>query len=1007
MKKILLLLSIVFTIFLTKEAKATHYAGGELIYEWIADSTFKFTAIMYRSCAYPSGTGGNNQSAAFGSTVTMCWLNTNNTAQFGSIILDSVAMFTSLPVSTGCPGTITQCTDLTSTIPGYEEWHYDGVLTLAGPSNLYRFWLSGLCCRNGGITNLVNPGGAGFHIEATLNWNAIRNTPNPTNSSPVFTAKPTPYICVNQLYSYNNQGIDVNGDSLVYTSVDPQTSGGSCQAPANGAVGYVFATPAYNPSNNPFDCNSTFAVNANSGTMQVIPASTGQVVVSVRCDEWRNGVVIGSMMRDIQINILPCTIANPVNNLQLNTVSNLSYNGMTGNYDGCVDSTISFCTLITGAVDTAALSVTTNAGVGTVLPGATVNMIGYGTDSVYVCITWTPTLNDTSLNIVTINYHDTACIYSNVSAVISFSLPIYIFPQTEAFGDTVVCANTPVQLSAIGGSVFNWDALPGGSGNASLSCTNCNNPIATPSVTTSYVLSSNLNTVCADSVDTVTIFVLPLPAVNPIPDDTLCSNGVYQINGTVSTPGNYSYTWAPAVPYLSSTTIPNPIITNPSQAGGQPSFTQTFTLTVSPIGFNSCSAKDTVTFTVLQGIDILNSDTIVCFGDLVNILTFGSPLYTYAWNPTIYLNNGTIKNPIVTPLVNTAYTLTASFAGCPDTTNAINIGVQPIPITNAGLDRLICAGDTLRMNGTVAPFNADPNFYTNTWKPAFDLSNANDLNAIFTGTATTTFTLNTVTSKGCKDSDLVVITVVPDDFINVGSNKVICPNETVTINASGAISYVWQPGIWLSDSLKAITQASPLSSETFTVIGTDINGCKDTASVYVFVAPEAILNAGPDVTLYPGETAYLNAVGNCSNFIWTPSFGLSSTSIQDPVATPSTTTQYVVNGTTEYGCATSDTVTVTRLNEGNIATPNAFTPGNGSGSNDVFKVDKNGIAKLNYLRIFNRWGELLFETTDINKGWDGSFKGKAQPMGTYMYTVDAQTISGKKYSKTGNVTLIR
>jgi gliding motility-associated-like protein len=1005
MKKFLFSICILFALFVSNNAKATHYAGGELMYEWISDSTFKFITILYRSCAYPGGGGGNNQSATFGPTVNMCWLNTTSGAS-GTLVLDSVGGASNLPVTTGCPGAVTQCTDLTSIIPGYEEWRYENIMTLVGPSNLYRFFLSGLCCRNGGITNLLNPGGAGFHIEATMNWNAVR-TAIACNSSPQFTAKPTPYICVNQPYSYNNQGVDINGDSLVYTSIDPQTNGGTCAVPGNSNVGYVAATPPYNPSNNPFDCGSSFAVNANTGVMQVTPASTGQVVISIRCDEWRNGVLIGSMMRDIQINILPCVIANPVSSIQSSSVSNLSYNGVTGNYDGCPDSTMSFCVLITGSIDTSNLAVNTNAGVGTVLPGSTVNILGYGTDSVYVCITWTPTIFDTSLNIVTINYHDTSCIYSAVSAVISLSIPIYIFPSTLAFGDTAICAGEQTPLLAVGGSQFTWSALPGGSSNASLSCTNCANPMASPTVTTTYVVASNLSSVCADNLDTVLVTVLPIPIVNPISDDTLCSNGSYQLNATTSTPGMFNYTWAPVSPFFNSSIIPNPIITNPTQAGGAPTFSQTYTVTISPVGFASCSAKDTVTFFVLQGFNILNNDTTVCFGDLVNILTFGSTIYDYSWNPTTYLNNGSIKNPIITPLTNTQYTLTATFPGCPDASETINIGVEPIPITNAGPDRLICSGDTLHMAATVTPLNANPNFYTNTWKPAFDLNSISALDATFDGINTTTFTLVTVTSKGCKDSDIMVITVVPHDFLNIAGDKIICPNDTTTLTASGGINYAWQPGMWVSDNLKNIVQAFPVSSQIYTVITSDINGCKDTATIDIFVAAQGLMDAGEDVILYPGETAYLNANGNCSYFTWTPSFGLTNTTIPDPTANPGTTTQYIVSGSTEYGCLATDTIIVTRINEGNINTPNAFTPGNGNNTNDLFKVDKNGIATLNYFRIYNRWGELMYESTDINAGWDGKFHGVPQPMGTYIYMIDAKTLSGKKYTKNGNVTLLR
>ena len=85
--------------------------------------------------------------------------------------------------------------------------------------------------------------------------------------------------------------------------------------------------------------------------------------------------------------------------------------------------------------------------------------------------------------------------------------------------------------------------------------------------------------------------------------------------------------------------------------------------------------------------------------------------------------------------------------------------------------------------------------------------------------------------------------------------------------------------------------------------------------------------------------------------------------------------------------------------------PNAFTPGNGV--NTQFKIIKRGIATLNYFRVFNRWGQMIFETTDIDHGWDGTYKAAPQPQDVYIYTVEAVTSTGKIFTKQGNITLLR
>lgn len=87
--------------------------------------------------------------------------------------------------------------------------------------------------------------------------------------------------------------------------------------------------------------------------------------------------------------------------------------------------------------------------------------------------------------------------------------------------------------------------------------------------------------------------------------------------------------------------------------------------------------------------------------------------------------------------------------------------------------------------------------------------------------------------------------------------------------------------------------------------------------------------------------------------------------------------------------------------------PNAFSPGSGTGINDELHIIVKGMATLNYFRIWNRWGQLIFESTDINQGWDGRFKGVPQPLGTYVYLIDATSSTGKKFYKQGNITLLR
>jgi gliding motility-associated-like protein len=204
--------------------------------------------------------------------------------------------------------------------------------------------------------------------------------------------------------------------------------------------------------------------------------------------------------------------------------------------------------------------------------------------------------------------------------------------------------------------------------------------------------------------------------------------------------------------------------------------------------------------------------------------------------------------------------------------------------------------------------------------------------------------------------------------------------------------------------------SNPTSSINYTVYVKDTSGCADTLTTSIVVHSDAVLDLGSDITIYPGDTVQMSPSGNCLYFQWFPPMGLSQSNISNPTASPTVNTKYYVTGTTEHGCVATDSINIFVETETALAVPNAFTPGN-SGGNNTLKVIRRGTAELKSFRIYNRWGTLVFESNDINKGWDGKYKGEPQPMGVYMYMVEAVGASsqagGNKFYKQGNVTLIR
>jgi gliding motility-associated-like protein len=173
----------------------------------------------------------------------------------------------------------------------------------------------------------------------------------------------------------------------------------------------------------------------------------------------------------------------------------------------------------------------------------------------------------------------------------------------------------------------------------------------------------------------------------------------------------------------------------------------------------------------------------------------------------------------------------------------------------------------------------------------------------------------------------------------------------------------------------------------------------------VNVNPNGIMYLGDSVTIHPGESYQIPARSNCNQFSWKPTYGVNDTNSSNPTVTPEVNTKYIVKGTTPEGCVVYDSISI-RVDPGTIINvPNAFTPG--TGVNNKLFIVKKGLATINSFRIYNRWGVTVFETRDINSGWDGTFNGAMQPFGVYVYDLEAVTEAGKIITKRGNVTLIR
>jgi gliding motility-associated-like protein len=344
--------------------------------------------------------------------------------------------------------------------------------------------------------------------------------------------------------------------------------------------------------------------------------------------------------------------------------------------------------------------------------------------------------------------------------------------------------------------------------------------------------------------------------------------------------------------------------------------------------------------------------------------------------------------------------------GCKDTvTKSVNI--FPIPNTVAQPDTLICVGSSVSLHATGA------NAYL--WNALPGLSCTNCDAPVVTAADNGVYTVTGTNQYGCSSKDSVFVRVQKPLPLQVGPNDSLCLGGSVRLIASGNQVYSWSPSTGLDNPNVAAPRANPSVSTVYTVIARDSANCfSDTGSISITVFPIPTVEAGPDQTIDVGADAQLHGTGSSDivSWNWSPSLGLGCMDCPDPRAAPKQTTKYTVQVKNEGNCVSTDFLTIYVIcNQGNLFIPNAFSP-NGDGMNDRFYPRGKGVFLIRSLRVFDRWGEMVFEklnfnANDASAGWDGTFKGKLLTPDVYVYTCEIVCENNEILSYKGDVTLLR
>jgi large repetitive protein len=426
------------------------------------------------------------------------------------------------------------------------------------------------------------------------------------------------------------------------------------------------------------------------------------------------------------------------------------------------------------------------------------------------------------------------------------------------------------------------------------------------------------------------------------------------------------------------------------------------TVTVSTA--NGCISIQSVTINqpspVLTSFPALNTPD--CAGDCngsINLVPSGGTLpYTYSWLPA---GSG---NPL-TNLCAGDYTATITDANGCFTTSISSFSVPPTLGFTANISPASCptssnGGITTVVSGGVPVYTyswTGPGAYSTTGTPVTNL-------------APGTYSLSLTDFSGCNIDTTLDVTSTVTLSADAGVDSVFCQNGAYTLDGSGSVGatifqWVQLPGVTVGNS-QNVAVTPPAGTNTFVLIVSEGTGCTDSDTMSLTSNIPPFADAGPDYTITVHTSTLIGGSPTGpggSTFSWTPSFSLDNPTSSNPTASNTVNTTYTVLVTDANGCTASDTMHVHIFPD--IIIPNGFSP-NADGKNDAWQIDNIEQFPDCVVEVYNRWGELLFNSKGYTTRWDGRFNGKNLPVGTYYYVIN---LNHENFPKpyTGPITIFR
>ena len=587
------------------------------------------------------------------------------------------------------------------------------------------------------------------------------------------------------------------------------------------------------------------------------------------------------------------------------------------------------------------------------------------------------------------------------SCTVVKTITVSVFNFTPSvISNTSICQGALITLTATGGNSYSWS--PSSTLNNSLIAS----PLANPTTNIIYTVNILNNSSGYNCIKTLTTQVL----VNPKPNASFslsnvpCSNSIAITNNSS---GNFG-----AIPFSWNFGNGSPINNFFAPTYFYP-LTGTYTVSLLATDLNGCSSLASQTISILNFSPTVINSASICNGASYTLNSSGGNSYT--WMPVTGLNLNTIPNPIANPSISTIYSvniLNNTFGFNCTKSLTTQIIVNPKPTSNFSFSANPCGG-------SVSFFDLsydDVEIWRWTLTPLITSTLQNPYNYYSNG-GTYTVSLVVTNSFGCKDKIDKIIQVKTPPVLSVSNHATICIGAQSQLMASGGISYQWFPNQSLDFPSLYNPNASPNVTTDYSVVITTSNSiagnpCQYTLVTRVNVEELSILpikvNANPPLVLQ-GNSSTLSYIGSAGvTIVWYPLNttvpAVGYTVIAQPNL-PTTYTAMIVKGPCfEKVLVYVDIYKDDCLNS-DFFIPNTFTP-NGDQQNDMFLVRGLKVDLLSFA-IYNRWGEMVFESNDINKGWDGTYKNKPADVGVFGWYLKVKCIGGKETFKKGNVTLIR